>query len=86
MVLIVYIKLEGIGEDGLGYRYFTGPQKETSSRGKFYSGVPLERLDDLNNGTSKKYRPISNYYDFSADFGNIRQEGNTPFNSGKKPS
>lgn len=78
-------KVEGIGEDGLGYRYFTGPQKETSSRGKFYSGVPLERLDDLNNGTSKKYRPISNYYDFSADFGNIRQEGNTPFNSGKKP-
>lgn len=78
-------KVEGIGEDGLDYRYFTGPQKETSSRGKFYSGVPLERLDDLNNGTSKKYRPISNYYDFSADFGNIRQEGNTPFNSGKKP-
>ena len=78
-------KVEGIGEDGLGYRYFTGPQKETSSRGKFYSGVPLERLDDLNNRTSKKYRPISNYYDFSADFGNIRQEGNTPFNSGKKP-
>lgn len=78
-------KVEGIGEDGLGYRYFTGPQKVTSSRGKFYSGVPLERLDDLNNGTSKKYRPISNYYDFSADFGNIRQEGNTPFNSGKKP-
>lgn len=78
-------KVEGIGEDGLGYRYFTGPQKETSSRGKFYSGVPLERLDDLNNGTSKKYRPISNYYNFSADFGNIRQEGNTPFNSGKKP-
>lgn len=78
-------KVEGIGEDGLGYRYFTGPQKETSSRGKFYSGVPLERLDDLNNGISKKYRPISNYYDFSADFGNIRQEGNTPFNSGKKP-
>ena len=78
-------KVEGIGEDGLGYRYFTGPQKETSSRGKFYSGVPLERLADLNNGTSKKYRPISNYYDFSADFGNIRQEGNTPFNSGKKP-
>ena len=78
-------KVEGIGEDGLGYRYFTGPQKETASRGKFYSGVPLERLDDLNNGTSKKYRPISNYYDFSADFGNIRQEGNTPFNSGKKP-
>ena len=78
-------KVEGIGEDGLGYRYFTGPQKETSSRGKFYSGVPLERLDDLNNGTSKKHRPISNYYDFSADFVNIRQEGSTPFNSGKKP-
>ena len=75
-----------MGEDGLGYRYVSGPKKMDAIRGKFYSGVPLERLNDINNtGSSKKTRPISNYYDFSADFGNIRQEGNTPFNSGKKP-
>jgi len=78
-------KVEGIGEDGLGYRYFTGAQKETSTRGKFYSGVPLDRLQELNDGSSKKYRPITNFYDFSGDFGNIRHEGGIGFNSGKKP-
>ncbi|MBE6503889.1 MAG: site-specific DNA-methyltransferase [Methanobrevibacter sp.] len=78
-------KVEGIGEDGLGYRYFTGPQKETSTRGKFYSGVPLDRVEELKNGTSKKYRPITNFHDYSGDFGNIRHEGGVGFNSGKKP-
>lgn len=78
-------KVYGIGEDGLGYRYFVGPQKETSTRGKFYSGVPTERLDEIKNGESLKYKPITNYYDYSGDFGNIRQEGGIPFNSGKKP-
>lgn len=78
-------KVEGIGEDGLGYRYFTGPQKESSTRGKFYSGIPLERLEEINNGGSKKYKTIPNFYDFCADFGNIRHEGGVGFNSGKKP-
>lgn len=78
-------KVEGIGEDGLGYRYFTGAQKETSTRGKFYSGIPLDRLEELEKGTSKKYKPITNFYDYSADFGNIRHEGGVGFNNGKKP-
>lgn len=78
-------KVEGIGEDGIGYRYFTGPQKETATQGLFYSGVPLSRLEEMANGGSKKYRPIQNFYDFSPDFGNIRSEGGVPFNSGKKP-
>ena len=78
-------KVEGIGEDNLGYRYFTGPQKASSIRGKFYSGVPLNRLQELDEGGSKKYKPITNLYDFSADFGNIRHEGDVSFNSGKKP-
>lgn len=78
-------KVEGIGEDGLGYRYFTGAQKETSTRGKFYSGIPLDRLEELEKGTSKKYKPITNFYDYSGDFGNIRHEGGVGFNSGKKP-
>ena len=84
--LKVLYKVEGIGEDGLGYRYFTGPKKENASRGKFYSGVPLVRVEELNNGKSLKYRPITNYYNFSADFGNIRHEGGVPFNNGKKPT
>lgn len=78
-------KVEGIGEDGLGYRYFTGPQKETSTRGKFYSGIPLNRLDELKSGISRKYRPITNFHDYSPDFGNIIHEGGVGFNSGKKP-
>lgn len=78
-------KVEGIGEDGLGYRYFTGPKKESATKGQFYSGVPLTRLGELKNGESKKYKPILNFYDYSADFGNIRHEGDIDFRSGKKP-
>ena len=75
-----------MGEDGLGYRYVTGPKKMDAIRGKFYSGVPLERIEEINEcGNSEKTRPISNFYDYSADFGNIRQEGGIAFNSGKKP-
>ncbi|AYZ74792.1 site-specific DNA-methyltransferase [Fusobacterium necrophorum] len=83
--LNVLYKVENIGEDGLGYRYFTGPKKETSIRGQFFSGIPMERKEELVRGISKKYSPIVNYYDYSADFGNIRHEGGIAFNSGKKP-
>ena len=79
-------KVEGIGDDGIGYRYFTGPQKENATQGLFYSGVPLSRLTEIANGEARKYRPIQNFYDFSADFGNIRHEGGVGFNSGKKPT
>lgn len=79
-------KVYGIGEDGIGYRYFTGPLKESATQGLFYSGVPLSRLEEIANGEARKYRPIQNFYDFSADFGNIRHEGGVGFNSGKKPT
>ena len=79
-------KVEGIGEDGLGYRYFTGPKKESATRGQFYSGVPLKRIEELNTGSSRKYKPIVNFYDMSGDFGNIRHEGGVDFRSGKKPT
>lgn len=79
-------KVDGIGEDGIGYRYFTGPLKESATQGLFYSGVPLSRLEEIANGEARKYRPIQNFYDFSADFGNIRHEGGVGFNSGKKPT
>lgn len=83
--LNVLYKVYGIGEDGLGYRYFTGPKKETATKGIFYSGIPLDRLEELKNGTAIKENPIINFYDFSGDFGNIRNEGNTDFRAGKKP-
>lgn len=78
-------KIEGLGEDGLGYRYFSGPKSSGATRCKMYSGVPLTRTKELENGESHKYKSISNYHDFSPDFGNIRHEGGIGFNSGKKP-
>ena len=78
-------KIDGLGEDGLGYRYFAGPQKEGATRSKMFTGIPIAKTEDLESGDAVKYKSISNIYDFSADFGNIRHEGNMPFNSGKKP-
>jgi len=78
-------KVYGIGEDGLGYRYMTGPKKDTATKGKFFSGIPLQTLEQLKSGNSKKGKPIENYYDFSGNFGNCRHEGGVVFNGGKKP-
>lgn len=83
----VLYKVYGIGDDGIGYRYFTGPKKEKTTKGLFYSGIPLDRREELdNNNSSKKEKPIINFYDFSGDFGNIRHEGAVDFRSGKKPT
>lgn len=70
-------KIMGRGEDGRGYRYYTNPKKSTSSRGKMFSGMPLVRQQEILSGESVKKLPIINYYDFSADFGNIRHEGSS---------
>jgi len=79
-------KIEGIGEDGLGYRYYSGPKRKNATKGKMYSGVPTVRVNEMEeNGESIKLKPIINYYDFSADFGNIRHEGGINFPGGKKP-
>jgi len=78
-------KIEGIGEDGLGYRYYTNPKRKNATRGKMFTGVPLERRKEIETGESVKEFPIVNYYDYSAEFGNIRHEGGVPFNKGKKP-
>jgi adenine-specific DNA-methyltransferase len=78
-------KVEGIGEDGLGYRYFTGPQRESASKGKFYSGIPLQTLTKIKAGDATKEVPIHNFFDFAGDFGNCRQEGQVDILGGKKP-
>lgn len=78
-------KVFGIGEDGIGHRYFTGPKKATATKGKFFSGIPLQRLEEINNGGAKKEIPIVNFYDMAADFGNCRHEGSVDFRGGKKP-
>lgn len=83
--LRILYKVYGIGEDGLGYRFFTGPKKETATKGKFYSGVPLIRLEELKKGASYKEKSIQNFWDYSGAFGNCRQEGDVGFRGGKKP-
>ena len=78
-------KVYGIGDDGLGYRFFTGPKKKSATQGLFYSGVPVERREEIITGSAIKYKPIINYYDYAADFGNIKNEGGVNFPGGKKP-
>lgn len=94
---ILYKVLDmGTKGDGLGYRYITGPKKETSNKGKFYSGFPLKKSDDIDSGIMDKKIPINNFLseedlykdnflDMKEAFGNCRSQGNVTFNSGKKP-
>lgn len=77
----VMYKVYDIGDDQYPYRYFTGPQKATAEKGKYYQGVPNEKLSD----DATKTNPIPNFYDMAGDFGNISKEGGIDFNSGKKP-
>jgi len=74
-------KVFGIGDDQYDYRYFTGPKQAKATKGKYYQGVPIEKLED----GAEKIAPIPNFYDMAADFGNIRHEGKMSFNGGKKP-
>ena len=79
-------KVLGRGEDGLGYRYYTGPAKKNATKGKMYSGMPLDKVDLFKKGDiPQRLLPILTMYDFAPDFGNIRSEGGIPFGSGKKP-
>jgi len=80
-------KVHGRGEDGLGYRYYTGPQRKNAKRGKMFSGMPLNRVAEIKeNGNAVRYVPMGTFYDYAADFGNITHEGGVTFNSGKKPT
>ena len=79
-------KVIGRGDDGLGYRYYTGPAKANATKGKMYSGIPLDKRSLYENGDiPQRQLPIITTYDFAPDFGNIRTEGGVPFNGGKKP-
>jgi adenine-specific DNA-methyltransferase len=78
----VLYKVFDIGDDGLGYRYFTGPKRTGASKGKYYQGLPRSRIENPNDARSA---PIENFYDMAAQFGNCRHEGGVEFRSGKKP-
>lgn len=78
----VLYKIYGIGDDGFDYRYFTGPKKESATKGKYYQGVPTAQLNDKN---AQHTTPIENFYDLASYFGNCRHEGGVELRSGKKP-
>jgi adenine-specific DNA-methyltransferase len=78
----VLYKVWGIGDDRFDYRYFTGPQRQTATKGKYYQGVPMDKLEA--DEVTKKVA-INNFYDLAGSFGNCRQEGGVEFRSGKKP-
>ncbi|MFO1368791.1 MAG: site-specific DNA-methyltransferase [Marinagarivorans sp.] len=78
--LQVIYKVYGIGDDIYDHRFFTGPKKTSATKGKYYQGVPLNKLEQ-----TEKQIPIPNFYDFADRFGNCRHEGGVDFRSGKKP-
>ena len=78
----VLYKVYGIGDDRYDYRYFTGPQKQGATKGKYYQGVPIEQLQK---GKVERKKPISGFYDMAGSFGNCRNEGGVEFRGGKKP-
>lgn len=78
----VAYKVYGIGDDKFDYRYFTGPNREGATKGKYFQGVPTSQLE---NQEGTKESPINNYYDLAGSFGNCRTEGGVDFRSGKKP-
>jgi adenine-specific DNA-methyltransferase len=83
--LSILYKVYGIGADSLGYRYFTGPQKEKATKGKYYSGIPIEQKQRIEKGDISKDLVINNFYDMADAYGNCRLEGGVELRSGKKP-
>lgn len=78
----VLYKVYGIGDDRYDYRFFTGPNRIGATKGKYYQGVPL---DKLNQEDLTKEIPINGFFDYAANFGNCRHEGGAEFRGGKKP-
>ena len=78
----VLYKVYGIGDDRYDYRFFTGPNRASATKGKYYQGVPLDKLETEN---LFKEIPINGFFDFAANFGNCRHEGGAEFRGGKKP-
>lgn len=78
---VVY-RVWGIGDDDNDYRYFTGPQREGATKGKYYQGVPTS----VKSGeVTTKLKPVEGFIDMAGSFGNIRNEGGVELRGGKKP-
>ena len=75
-------KVYGIGDDRYDYRYFSGPKRQGATKGKYYQGVPMDKLESEK---IERKKPIGGFYDLAGSFGNCRHEGGVEFRSGKKP-
>ena len=73
-------KVYDIGDDIYDYRYFTGPKQVGKTKGKYYQGVPIDKMKE-----SIKELIVNNYFNYSDAFGNCRSEGGVELRSGKKP-
>lgn len=71
-------KVENMGDDGYGYRYFIIPDKTNRKNGDYLQGVPQFR-------TETKDVPYANLLDFEQAFNNVGYEGDIEFRNGKKP-
>jgi adenine-specific DNA-methyltransferase len=78
----VIYKVFGVGDETDGFRYFSGPQKASATKGKYYQGIPNSTKDETN---KQRNVPINNFYDLAGSFGNCRLEGGVEFRAGKKP-
>lgn len=78
----VLYKVYGIGDDRYDYRYFTGPKRQGATKGKYYQGVPIDKLEAEK---IERKKPIGGFYDLAGSFGNCTHEGGVEFRSGKKP-
>lgn len=70
------IKVPGIGDDGLGHRFFHAP-KAGNRNGSYFQGVPQS--------SAVTRLPYPNFLDFHAEFNRVAGEGGVSFRNGKKP-
>lgn len=70
-------KVDGIGNDSLGYRFFYLPG-EGRQNGGYYQGVPHDYQ-------TTKQEPYANFLDFVQAYNNVGYESNVQLRNGKKP-
>lgn len=70
------IKVENMGDDSFGYRYFYTPP-QGNKNGGYFQGKP--QSSDVTE------KPYANFYNFEKEYNNVSNEGNVDFRNGKKP-
>src|SRR5690606_31934500 len=69
------LKVEGIGDDGLGYRFFLVPKDAKNII--YFQGVPRTRIG--------RKKPFPTFYDMVDEFNVVGYEGDVNFRYEKKP-